>query len=190
MPLELLQHCTFTGPALPEPFVRFELEKELTKAKLIPKNTGSEGKELQEAWTVYRRKLRELVARGGALRVRNHIITPLLTLLRYDRIESAGEVATREGLESGGELLVNASGDKLRVWCVDFETDLDAPAKRGSAYRYSHLRIAQRVLLASGERFGLLTNGVELRLIISDPARPDSQVTIAIDPYHCYVKGR
>lgn len=183
MPLELLQHCTFTGPALPEPFVRFELEKELTKAKLIPKNTGSEGKELQEAWSIYRRKLRELVARGGALRVRNHIITPLLKLLGYDRIDTAGEVATREGLESGGELLVNANGNKLRVWCVDFETDLDAPAKRGSAYRYSHLRIAQRVLLSCGERFGLLTNGVELRLLVSDPARPDSQVNIAIDPY-------
>ena len=51
MPL-LLQNCTFTGPALPEPFVRFELQKELSKSKLIPKITGSEGKELQEAWTV------------------------------------------------------------------------------------------------------------------------------------------
>ncbi|MFL9456937.1 N-6 DNA methylase [Tolypothrix campylonemoides VB511288_2] len=81
-------------------------------------------------------------------------------------------------------MLVSADGKaKLRVWCVDFETDLDAPARRGSAYRYSHLRIAQRVLLTSGERLGLLTNGVELRLLISDPARPDSQVNIAIDPY-------
>jgi hypothetical protein len=168
MPLALLQHCTFTGPALPEPFVRFELEKELTKAKLLQKNTGNEGKELQESWTVYRRKLRELATRGGALRVRNHVIAPLLKLLGYDRIESAGDVATREGLESGGELLVSADGKaKLRMWCVDFETDLDAPARRGSAYRYSYLRIAQRVLLTSGERLGLLTNGVELRLLIS-----------------------
>ncbi len=37
-------------------------------------------------------------------------------------------------------------------------------------------------MLASGERFGLLTNGVELRLLISDPARPDSQVIIPVDP--------
>ncbi|MFL9456936.1 MULTISPECIES: hypothetical protein [Nostocales] len=81
MPLALLQHCTFTGPALPKPFVRFELEKKLTKAKLIHKITGNEGKELQEAWTVYRRKLRELATRGGAVRVRNHIILPLLKLL-------------------------------------------------------------------------------------------------------------
>lgn len=184
MTLELLQHCTFTGPALPEPFVRFELEKELTKAKLLPKTTGNEGKELDEAWQVYRRKLRELATRGGALRVRNHVITPLVKLLGYDRLESGGEVETREGLESGGEVLVTADNStKLRVWCTDFETDLDAPAKRGAAYRYSYLRIAQRVLLTCGERLGLLTNGVELRLLISDPARPDSQITIAIDPY-------
>ena len=184
MTLELLQHCTFTGPALPEPFVRFELEKELTKAKRLPKTTGNEGKELDEAWQVYRRKLRELATRGGALRVRNHVITPLVKLLGYDRIESGGEVETREGLESGGEVLVTADNStKLRVWCTDFETDLDAPAKRGAAYRYSYLRIAQRVLLTCGERLGLLTNGVELRLLISDPARPDSQITIAIDPY-------
>lgn len=183
MTLELLQHCTFTGPALPEPFVRFELEKELTKAKLLPKTTGNEGKELDEAWQVYRRKLRE-ATRGGALRVRNHVITPLVKLLGYDRMESGGEVETREGLESGGEVLVTADNStKLRVWCTDFETDLDAPARRGAAYRYSYLRIAQRVLLTCGERLGLLTNGVELRLLISDPARPDSQITIAIDPY-------
>jgi hypothetical protein len=183
MTLELLQHCTFTGPALPEPFVQFELEKELTKAKLLPKTTGNEGKELDETWQVYRRKLRE-ATRGGALRVRNHVITPLVKLLGYDRIESGGEVETREGLESGGEVLVTAdSSTKLRVWCTDFETDLDAPAKRGAAYRYSYLRIAQRVLLTCGERLGLLTNGVELRLLISAPARPDSQITIAIDPY-------
>jgi hypothetical protein len=184
MALEFLQHCTFTGPALPEPFVRFELEKELTKAKLLPKNAGKEGETLQTTWQTYCRKLRELATRGGAVRVRNHVISPLLKLLEYDHIESAGEVSTREGLESGGEVLVTADGKtKLRVWCTDFEIDLDAPARRGSAYRYSHLRSAQRVLLTCGERLGLLTNGVELRLLISDPARPDSQITIAIDPY-------
>ena len=60
--------------------------------------------------------------------------------------------------------------------------DLDTPARRGAAYRYSHLRIAQRVLLAAGERVGILTNGVQLRVLISDPARPDSQIVIPIDP--------
>lgn len=86
MPLKLLQHCTFTNSTLPEPFVRFKLEKELAKAKLIPKNTGSVGKEPQEAWTVYRRKLRELVARGGALRVRNHIVAIKQTCIQIQQL--------------------------------------------------------------------------------------------------------
>ena len=79
-------------------------------------------------------------------------------------------------------MLVTKDGkSQLRVWTTTFDEDLDAPAKRGHAYRFSHLRIAQRVLLACGERLGLLTNGVELRLLISDPARPDSQVVIPLD---------
>ncbi|MBD2014343.1 hypothetical protein H6F96_10205 [Microcoleus sp. FACHB-53] len=184
MALELLQQCTFTGPALPEPFVQFELEKELSKEKLLSKTMGQEGKELQVSWESYRRKLRELAVRGGALRVQNHVIEPLVERLGYARLESAPKVETREGQEDGGYLFLTADNQsKLRVWCTEFETDLDAPVRRGAAYRYSHLRIAQRVLLTCGERLGLLTNGVELRLLISDPARPDSQVTITIDPY-------
>jgi len=70
----------------------------------------------------------------------------------------------------------------LRVWSTEFDEDLEAPFKRGAAYRYSRIRIAQRVLLACGERLGILTNGTELRILISDPARPDSQIVIAIDP--------
>jgi hypothetical protein len=101
MSLDVLQHCTFSGPAFPEPFVQHELE----------------------------------------------------------------------------------NGAKLRVWATASEEDLDAPAKRGHAYRYSHLRSAQRVLLASGERVGLLTNGIDLRALLCDPARPDSQVSIPVDPH-------
>ena len=48
MALDLLRECTLTGPAFPEPFVRFELEKELTKADLLPKVTGEEGRALQD----------------------------------------------------------------------------------------------------------------------------------------------
>jgi hypothetical protein len=184
MALEFLEHCSFTGSALPEPFVQFELEKELIKAKLLPKTVGTEGEALQESWNIYRRKLRELASIGGALRVRNQVIEPLRDRLGYVSLETTEDVETREGRESGGYLMYTSDrSTKLRVWCTDMNIDLDAPAKRGSAYRYSHLRIAQRVLLASGERLGLLTNGAELRLLISDPARPDSQVTIAIDPH-------
>jgi len=182
MPLEL-SDCQFTGPALPEPFVKFELENELNKLKLLPKTTGIEGKELKEDWEAYRRHLAQLAVRGGPVRVRNQAIEPLCQRLGYTGdIVSGGDVETREGRESGGHLLTGQNGDKLRIWATDLDEDLDAPAKRGQAYRFSHLRIAQRVLLASGERVGLLTNGVELRLLISDPARPDSQVIFSLDP--------
>ena len=139
---------------------------------------------LDEHWQFVRRKLRNLVAHGGGLRVQNHVIEPLLSQLGYTRVESAEDVQTREGSEAGGALLLN--GDpfvRLRVWCVDLDADLDAPARRGLAYRFSHTRIAQRVLLTTGERLGVLTNGIEIRLLISDPARVDSQVAISIDPH-------
>ncbi len=120
--------------------------------------------------------------RGGPLRVRHCIIDPLVERLGFTNIEEAPEVQTREGGEDGGFLLVDSAGDsKLRVWTTDFDEDLDAPAKRGAAYRFSHLRIAQRVLLTAGERIGILTNGVQLRILISDPARPDSEVIIPLE---------
>ena len=42
------------------------------------------------------------------------------------------------------------------------------------------MRSAQRVLLASGERLGLLTDGEELRLLLCDPARPDSHIAMPL----------
>jgi len=181
-----LSTCSFVGPALPEPFVKFDLEGELNRERLLPKATGDEGRELQRRWDAYRRRLRELIATGGPVRVRNQVIEPLASLLGYERLESADKVLTREEAregEDGGYRLIGGDGNpSLRVWTTDFNADLDAPARRGAAYRYSHLRVAQRVLLASGERVGLLTNGVQLRLLLSDPARPDSQVVIPIDP--------
>ena len=50
-----LTDCQFTGPALPEPFVKFELENELTKLKLLAKS-----KDLKEDWDAYRRHLAQL----------------------------------------------------------------------------------------------------------------------------------
>ena len=88
MPLDL-SDCQFTGPALPEPFVKFELENELTKLKLLPKTTGSEGKQLKDDWDAYRRHLAQLAVRGGPVRVRNQAIEPLVQasgLHRRDRI--------------------------------------------------------------------------------------------------------
>lgn len=184
MPLKLSSDCTFTGPAFPDPFVKFNLEAELNRLALLPKATGADARALDEQWQIFRRKFRELVSHGGALRVQNHVIEPLVARLGYARIESFETIQTREGDEDGGALLVTEdSTAKLRVWCVDLNADLDAPARRGLAYRFSHTRIAQRVLLATGERLGILTNGVELRLLISDPARVDSQIAVSIDPH-------
>lgn len=184
MALELLQHCTFTGPALPEPFVRFELENELSRLELLPKMTGDKGRELSEFWTYYRRKLYDLGVRGGELRVTNHIMVPLAKCLGYEQVRGVGKIETREGWEEAGALMTSADGAaNLRVWCTNYDEDLDAPARRGAAYRFSHQRIAQRVLLTKGERLGLLTNGSELRLLLSDPARPDSQIIIPIDTH-------
>lgn len=185
MPLDL-SDLLFQGPALPEPFVKFELEKELTKQNLLAKTTGKEGEELQAQWDIYRRKLRSLSTIGGSLHVQSHVIEPLLGRLGYSQIEAAETVKTSEepkAGESGGVLLSTEDGSsKLRVWCASFDEDLFAPAKRGRAYRYSHLRIAQRVLKATGERLGLLTNGADAILLISEPARIDSTITFSIDP--------
>ena len=110
-----LSDCEFRGPALPEPFVKFELEKELSNKKLLRKVVGMEGDELRQMWDVYRRKLHGLVALGGAIRVFNHVIEPLIQELGYSRVEESPDVQTREDLEAGGRLLVSEDGSKIRV---------------------------------------------------------------------------
>ena len=135
MPLDPTADCTFTGPALPEPFVKSNLEAELNRLALLPKSTGAEGRALNDHWQFVRCKLRNLVAHGGGLRVQNHVIEPLLAQLGYARIEAVEAIQTREGDENGGALLLTEDGTaKLRVWCVDLEADLDAPARRGLGY--------------------------------------------------------
>jgi hypothetical protein len=132
-----LRDCSFVGPAFPEPFVQFELETELAaKANLLPTTTGAQGRELQALWDMYRRKLRELIS-GGPRRVRNHVVEPLLQRLGYERISDAGDIGTREGAEDGGALLTAPDGTTLRVWCTEYNEDLDAPTRRGAAYRFS-----------------------------------------------------
>lgn len=180
MALDLLRDCTFFGPALPEPFVKFELEKHLRERQLLPRADGAEGRALQERWEVYRRKLRALGEHGGDLRVASHVLAPLTERLGYASFERQNEVGTREGLEDGGWLM-SGEDSSLRCWSVELGTDLDAPNLRGRAYRFSPARVAQRVLLAQSERVGLLTDGEELRILICDPARPDSHIAIRLD---------
>lgn len=183
MALDLQNDCVFSGPALPLPFVTLNLEAELNRLRLLPRATGDDAKVLDEFWPTYRAHLRQLVSQGGPQRVKNQVIDPLLAcgLLGYTSIETADDVTTREGRESGGGLLVGGDGKRLRFWTTTLNEDFDAPAKRGEAYRFSHARVASRVLLASGERLGILTNGTDLRLLICDPARLDSSVSITLD---------
>jgi hypothetical protein len=47
--------------------------------------------------------------------------------------------------------------------------------------RSSPTRVAQRVLLASGERAGLLTNGEIVRLLLCDPSHADSHLSVRIN---------
>jgi hypothetical protein len=175
-----LRDCTFFGSALSESFALNDLESVLAKEKLLEKLSGPARRELEDGWESYRRKLRALGDQGGVLRVRHHVLDPLAERLGYGPPEPAGAVRTREDEEDGGFLYATPDGAKLRGWTVDLGTDLDAPNQRGRAYRFSPARVAERVLLATGERVGILTDGDELRVVIVDPARPGSHVAVAL----------
>lgn len=171
-----LKDCTFAGHALPEPFVQLELEGRLSKAGLLPKPAA-----LAEEWDVYRRSLRKVGLGSGSLHVANHVLSPLAAALGYGSFARQEEIATREGDEDGGWILEGKGGARLRAFAFELGADLDAPTRRGRAYRFSPERIAQRVLLSSGERVALLTNGLTLRLLLCDPARPESHVGFRLD---------
>jgi Eco57I restriction-modification methylase len=169
-----LDDCVFAGSALPEPFVRFELTAQLVRLRLLVNDHASE---FDRGWTALRRQLR---ATSGPQSICNHVLAPLAERLGFERPARQNEVATREGIEDGGWLLQSPGGTWLRAWSFANDTDVDAPHRTGRAYRFSPMRSAQRVLLAKGECLGLLTNGEELRLLLSDPARLDSHVVIPL----------
>ncbi len=174
--------CSFFGSALPEPFIKYEVEGVLNKLSLLPKITGEEGNHLQNRWEVIRRKLRGLGGSGGSIRVANHIFEPLCTLLEYDSMAQEEKVQTREGEEEGGWLMKTADeSKKLRCWAVEAGTDLDAPNRRGRAFRFSPTQVVWRVLQAKGERIGLLTDGEELRILIAEASRAESFILIRLN---------
>ena len=169
-----LRDCTFHGPALPEHFVHVELGAVLLRLGLLAVDPGQP---LERGWSTLRRQLR---TGGGPLSVCNHVIAPLAKPLGFNPPARQPQAVTREGAEEGGWLMQAPCGTQLRAWAFAAGTDLDAPHRTGRAYRFSPMRSAQRVLLASGERLGLLTDGEELRLLFCDPARPDSHVAIPL----------
>jgi hypothetical protein len=169
-----LRDCTFSGPAFPEPFVRYELSATLTRLGLLHDHGRTE---LERNWSSLRRQLRSV---AGPQSVCNHVLAPLGERLGFAAPLRQPEVATRECIEDGGWLMHAPCGASLRAWSFATETDLDAPQRTGRAYRFSPMRCAQRVLLATGERLGLLSDGNELRLLLCDPVRPDSHIAIPL----------
>ena len=169
-----LHDCAFVGSALPEPFVRFDLHTHLARLGLLH---HVEGKSFERNWDAVRRQLSNA---GGPQRICNHVIAPLAQHLRFDRPIRQDDVPTREGNEDGGWLMRAPCGGRLRAWTCAGDSDLDAPARSGRAYRFSPTRCAQRVLLANSERLGLLTNGNELRILLCDPVHSDSHIVIPL----------
>lgn len=186
MPLILdLEACVPCGAALTAAFIRDGLAQALDRHGLL-------GSGVQPGWDALRRSLLTLRG-GGAQRVHQHVMARLAHGLGYGRPLRQDPVTTRDGPEDGGWLMRADSGARLRAWSVASVIDLDAPHGSGRAYGSTPTRIAQRVLLASGEPAGLLTNGETLRLLISDPSRADSHLSMPISgwreqilPPDCY----
>jgi hypothetical protein len=170
-----LRDCIASGAALPEPFLRFELEPTLIRLGLLAAPDPAH-------WTALRRGVHTLGRIGGPQRVHNHVVAPLSRVLGYGDPARQEAVTTREGPEDGGWLLPGPSV-ALRTWSIATETDLDSPRRAGRAYRFSPTRSAQRVLRARNERAGLLTDGDTLRLLLCDPAEPDSHLSIPLSAW-------
>jgi hypothetical protein len=164
-----LTDCAVSGGALPDAFLRYQLPELLARKGLLVAVDG---------WEEVRRGLRSLRGEAGPVRVANRLLGPLASALGYSAVEPAEAVATREGEEDGGVILRTQEGAYVRAWALGLGTDLEAAGMTGRAYRASPMRRAQRVLLACRERVGLITNGEELRLLLSDPARQDSWVSV------------
>ena len=167
MTLEL-DDCVLAGSLMTAPFLRDGL------ARVIEVPHAN-----QAGWDTLRRSLRV----GGVQRVHRHVTTKLATALGYGRPLRQDPVMTREGQEDGGWLLRAPNGAGLRVWSIAGDTDLDAPDRSPRASRASPTRIAQRVLLSRGERLGLLINGDTLRLLLCDPTRLDSHLSMPVSAW-------
>jgi hypothetical protein len=165
--------CVFTGPLLTPGFVSRELPGLLARHGLYPADPVA-------SWHKIQQGLRDFTAMGGPVRVLHHIVNPLAAALGYTDVRRQDAVVTREGPEESGYSLNGSGGSSLRAWTFAADTDLDTPSRRGTATRISPLRRASRVLRASGECAGLLTNGLEIRLLLCDPSGPDSHVVVPL----------
>ena len=130
--------------------------------------------DIAAAWDAVRRSVRS----GGAHRIHQHLTTTLASAFGYGAPLLQPAVTTREGKEDGGWLLRATGGHSLRTWSYPSNVDLDANEGSPRSCRFSPTRAAQRVLLAQSERAGLLTNGDTIRLLLCDPSRSDSHLSV------------
>ena len=153
--------CVFAGPLLSEAFVAHELPGLLDRIA---------GEERPNGWDAVRTGLAGLSGAGGPIRVARHVLGPLLGA----DLGPAARITTRDDFEDGG------LASQPRSWALAWGVDLETPSNRGSVARASPVRRAIRVLRGTGEGLGLITNGEELRLILCDPAGPDSQILVRL----------
>ena len=173
MPLDL-QDVLLQKAVLPEYFVQHRLEGWLVEHHLLPNS-----EQLEDVFADYQRRLRTL-GEGDETCVKAHVIEPLLDVLGYTRLVHAPEVVTGAGAESGGSLLETADATRqLRAWAIPVGQALDAPNLRGQAYRLSPSRRAERVLRASGERIGLITDS-QLKYFMSRLMHPGLVIFIPL----------
>jgi hypothetical protein len=165
--------CEFSGPLLTPEFASHALPALLVRLRLYPSEPNA-------AWRLIRQGLQDFAGVGGPVRVLRHIVSPLASALGYCEIRREDPITTREGVEDGGYSLRTASDSFLRVWPLGLETDLDTPLKRGAAARDSPMRRASRVLRASRESVGLVTNGEVLKLLLCNSAGPDGNIAVSL----------
>ncbi|MGE0222248.1 MAG: hypothetical protein AB7S57_03225 [Acetobacteraceae bacterium] len=168
--------CVLNGSALTETFLRHELGHVLARLGLLP----APNRALAAAWRTLRQHLDRLGRSAGPQRVRQHVLAPLAPVLGYASPVRQTAVATREGTEDGGWLLRAGDGTGLRVWPLTMGSGLDAPPSARRAYRHGPTRSAFRVLRATDEHLGLLTDGDVLRVLVRAPAAPDSHITMPL----------
>ena len=159
------EDCTLSGPAITAPFLRNGFSQMIGLLD-----------DVESAWDEVRTSLRT----GGAQRVHQHVTSKLASAFGYRRPLHQDPVTTREGQEDGGWLLQAPGGGRLRAWSISSDIDLDGPERSVRAYRSSPTRIAQRVLLARNEHIGLMTNGEVVRLLLCDPSRSDSHLSVGV----------
>src|SRR6516162_2731402 len=113
MTLSLGDDVLFQGPALPEAFVRHELEKLL--GTHLPKQRAIQGD-----WEKFRKSLRQpLTLQSGRWRIKNIVLDPLLASLDYEAQPVGDPVQTREGAEGPGLLWGNDSLH-IRAFSCDY----------------------------------------------------------------------